>query len=544
MSDSEKELTHGVYRFDCGCEFPILDPTIKEDGLPSLDLDYDKISLNCPKTWSLFLEGRTKGVFQLEKSLGQHWSKLVEPTSIEHVSDLISILRPGTLGFKDESGKSMAQHYVDRKNGSEDAIPLDPALYDILEETQQVILYQESIMDIAKDIAGFDLREADSVRKAVGKKDSELMAKVRIQFIEKAKEKGVVSDDVANLIFDNIEKSGRYCFNKSHGIAYGIITYYTAYIKAHFPLVFYTAWLSSAREKVDFKDEAADLINDAKSLDIFIKTPSVLLKNENFLIKDGKICYGLGAIKGVGESAIKKLLVELGNLDLEKMTWLQVLLNLSPKMNKKVFENLVKSGAFSYLGIYRQQMLAEFSVLEELTGKHELPWLQENSDKFEKISDGIRLLAETKNVTKARKDKVLSLATMLDNPTSELKDGENWVATTEASLFGTALSCSKLDVCETVSDTTCSEFGTKQAKSFTMSVEIVRISEYLPKQGKLLGQRMLYLTLSDKTGTIEAVAFPDCIAEYDYLLFKGNTVCVVGKKSNKGGLTLTTVTQI
>lgn len=202
------------YTFDCGCKFPIIDPTLKEDGLPSLDLDFDKINLNCPKAWCIFLEGKTKGVFQLEKSLGQHWSKLVSPTSLLEISDLISLMRPGTLGSKDANGKSMAQLYVDRKNGVSEAVPLDPALFEILKETQQVILYQESILEIAKYIAGFDLKEADALRKAVGKKDAAGLAKVRVGFIEKAKEKGLVTEEMANTIFDNIWASARYSFNK------------------------------------------------------------------------------------------------------------------------------------------------------------------------------------------------------------------------------------------------------------------------------------------------------------------------------------------
>lgn len=538
-----EEQIKSFYTFDCGCEFPILDPALKEDGLPSLDLDFDKINLNCKKAWCIFIEGKTKGVFQVEKSLGQHWSKLVSPTSVLEISDLISLMRPGTLGSKDESGKSMATHYVDRKNGTEEAIPLDPVLFDILKDTQQVILYQESILEIAKVVAGFDLKEADTLRKAVGKKDAELLAKVRINFIEKAKERGVVTEEMANIIFDNIWASARYSFNKSHGVAYGLITYYTAYIKAHFPLHFYTAWLASSREKADFKEEAAELINDARGNNVEIKGPSALLANDNFIIKNNKVCYGLGTIKGIG-SSVKQITKVLKEYDLKNMSWLEILLKIAPRLNKTGFTALIKAGAFSYLGIYRQRMLAEYSVIEELTGKHEIPWLVENISNFKTLNEGIRLLLQTKNVAKTRKEKVLSLVLMLENPAAELVDSEDWVASTETSLFGTSLSCSKLDTCEKIGDTTCAEFASKQAKEYTLSVEIMRVSEYIPKSGKLQGKRMLYLTFTDNSGTIEGVAFPDCLAEYDYLLFKGNTVCIVGKKTEKGSISLTSVIQI
>ena len=331
--------------------------------------------------------------------------------------------------------------------------------------------------------------------------------------------------------------------SNSHGVAYGLITYYTAYVKAHFPLHFYTAWLASAREKADFKEEAAELINDARGNNVDIKGPSALLANNNFLIKDNKVCYGLGTIKGIG-SYVNHLTKVLQEHDLKNMSWLQVLLMVSPKLNKTSFVSLIKAGAFSYLGIYRQRMLAEYAAVEELTGKYEVSWLVENIDKFKSLNEGIRLLLETKNVAKSRKEKVLGLALMLENPPSELVDNEDWIASTETSLFGTSLSCSKLDNCDKIGDTTCAEFASKQAKKFTLSVEIIRCSEYVPKSGKLQGQKMLYLTFTDNSGTIEGVAFPDCLKEFEYLLFKGNTVCIVGKKTEKGSISLTSVIQI
>lgn len=313
---------------------------------------------------------------------------------------------------------------------------------------------------------------------------------------------------------------------------------------SHFPLHFYTAWLASAREKADFKEEAAELINDARGININIKGPSAIIGNEDFVIKNNKICYGLGSIKGVGPSVVKNITKIFAEYNMQDMSWIKILLLISPRVNKTAFSALIKSGAFSYLGIYRQRMLAEYSVIEDLTGKHEIPWLVENIDKFKNLNEGIRLLAETNKVAKSRKDKILSLALMLENPASELVDNEDWIASTETSLFGTSLSCSKLDTCEKIGDTTCADFAFKQAKEYTLSVEIMRCSEYVPKTGKLQGKRMLYLTFTDNTGTIEGVAFPDALKNFDYLLFKGNTVCIIGKKTEKGSISLTNVIQI
>jgi DNA polymerase-3 subunit alpha len=168
---------------------------------------------NDKKTWDLFAEGKTKGVFQLESNLGKSWSKKLAPTSIEELSALIAIIRPGTLkAFVD--GKSMTQHFVDRKHGREDVTYLHPSLEEILKTTYGVLVYQEQAMRIAQKIAGFNLQEADELRKAIGKKKADLMAKVKKKFISGAKKVGTVSKEEAEEIFGWIEKSARYSFNK------------------------------------------------------------------------------------------------------------------------------------------------------------------------------------------------------------------------------------------------------------------------------------------------------------------------------------------
>lgn len=339
--------------------------------------------------------------------------------------------------------------------------------------------------------------------------------------------------------------------SNSHAASYAKTGYYCAFVKSHFPLQFYTSWLRNARNKPDFTEEAAELISDAIAFNIQIKTPSILSKNEDFEIEDKKIRFGLGAIKGVGEKAVHKLINELSSLEktrnknINDCSWLEILLLLSPNIKSDTFSSLICSGALSHLGMYRQRMLYEFNRLSELTGKNELPWLQANIDSFSTLSAGIKALLETNNVKKIRKEKVLSIIKVLDKPTSELKDDEGWVADIETKLFGISLSCNKLDTCDvSMRDTTCAAFKGKEAKTFTLAVYISKVSDYIPKTGKLAGKRMLYLTLNDHTGSIKAVAFPDCIKEYDYLLFKTNTVAVVGRKSDKGGLTLSKVIQI
>jgi Bacterial DNA polymerase III alpha subunit finger domain len=203
-----------VYKFDCGCEVKILDPKIKEcDGLPSMEIDFYNLRMDCPVAWELISSGKTKGMFQLEGSLGKHWSKKTQPCSILELSALISVIRPGVLKSL-LAGKSMTQHYADRKSGEENVEYPHPATTEILEDTYGIIIYQESCIALAKHLAGFSLVEADSLRKAIGKKDPELMQKCKDSFIIGCEKAGLVNNEDAEIIFDIIEKSNRYSFNK------------------------------------------------------------------------------------------------------------------------------------------------------------------------------------------------------------------------------------------------------------------------------------------------------------------------------------------
>lgn len=164
-------------------------------------------------TWDLICSGRTKGVFQLESKLGSSWAKRARPRNIEELADLVSIIRPGTLEAE-LAGKSMTKHYTDRKSKVDETVYLHPALEPILNSTYGIIVYQEQAMRIATDIAGFTPEEADSLRKAMGKKDAALMQEVGTKFINGCKDKGIVDEISAKIIFEWIQASARYSFNK------------------------------------------------------------------------------------------------------------------------------------------------------------------------------------------------------------------------------------------------------------------------------------------------------------------------------------------
>jgi hypothetical protein len=200
------------FSYPCGCKFEILG---ERNGSPLLKFstNFADIPLNCQKTWDLIGEGNTKGVFQLESQLGQSKAKALKPLHIEHLSALAAILRPGCLNSLLDK-KSITDHYIDRKNGIEEAAVFHPALQDILASTYQVLIYQESIMQVSQKVAGFTLLEADSLRKGIGKKKTEIIAKLKLEFINKADELKIITREDAEQIFGWIEKSARYSFNK------------------------------------------------------------------------------------------------------------------------------------------------------------------------------------------------------------------------------------------------------------------------------------------------------------------------------------------
>ena len=278
------------FSYPCGCCFDILD--LDGDSPKSIvfNPDIHNLNLDCSRTWSLIGDGNTKGCFQLESRLGRTMAKKLKPENIEQLSALISIMRPGCLEAIRE-GKSVSNHYIDRKNGLESIDYFHPSLKPILEPTYGEMIYQEQTMEIAKAIAGFDLQEADMLRKAIGKKKPEEMAKVKSKFIEGCSKSNIVNENQAEQIFGWIEKSQRYLFNKSHSVSYAINAYLSAYAKAHFPKVFFASYLRFAKDKIDPQAEIKELVQNASEMNINVNIPDIRLLNELFIIHNKEIYF-------------------------------------------------------------------------------------------------------------------------------------------------------------------------------------------------------------------------------------------------------------
>jgi len=527
------------YTFDCGCKFPV----ISQSGeFPKIDFspNVENLNLDCQRTWELISEGNTKGCFQLESRLGQMMARKLKPENMEQLSGLISILRPGCLeAYRD--GKSVSNHYIDKKNGSESIDFFHPALEESLKSTYSEMVYQEQAMQISQKIAGFDLQEADMLRKAIGKKKPEEMAKVKKKFIEGAKKVKIVDESEAEEIFGWIEKSQRYSFNKSHAISYAINAYMSAYAKAHFPRIFFASYLRFAKDKIDPQQEIKELVRNATEMDIIVSIPDIRYLNEFFILKNKIIYFGLTDIKGVGQSVFKKILSLTKEIDLKTATWLQILTQLLLNINSTASKALISAGALDYLKKNRTEMLFEYDICSSLT-KKELQLLMEiiSESNPKNLKEALGSMLLIKKVTKNRQPNIQALIQSIDKPPYSLLDKIEWLSDSENSLLGTAITCSKLDTYDTsMSNCNCKTFKTTFIKeNIVLAAEISNINITKTKNGKNPGQEMAFLTIEDQYGVLDSVVFfPEQLAKYKHHLFVENILVFVGNKSKtKDGL--------
>lgn len=312
-------------------------------------IDIARIPMDDADTFTLLKDCRTLAVFQLESRGMRDLVKRLQPDCFEDIVALVALFRPGPL----QSG--MVDDFINRKHGRAQVEYFHPALQTILKPTYGVILYQEQVMQIAQVLAGYSLGEADLLRRAMGKKKPEEMAKQRAIFLDGANQRKI-DPKVAARIFDLMEKFAGYGFNKSHSAAYALLAYQTAWLKAHYPAAFMAAVLSS---EMDNQDKIVRLIAECKDMGIEVLHPDVQHSTYRFSPKNPQqIIFGLGAIKGAGESAIETLIVERQSVGLYRDLF-DLCARLDPrKANRRLYEALIKSGACDSLGTDRASLLA------------------------------------------------------------------------------------------------------------------------------------------------------------------------------------------
>ncbi|MBE6446562.1 MAG: DNA polymerase III subunit alpha [Alphaproteobacteria bacterium] len=299
-----------------------------------IEVDIDHIPLDDPETFKLLRAADTTGVFQLESTGMKKILHDMQPDKIEDIVALVSLYRPGPM--------DSIPTYIAVKKGLEEPDYMHPMLEPILKETYGIMIYQEQVMQISRDMAGFSLGGADLLRRIMGKKKAELLPPERVKFIEGAKAKGV-SQDVAEKVFDKMAKFASYGFNKAHAAAYAFIAYQTAYLKAHFPAEFMAATMTL--DKIN-TDKLAIFKEDVLAHKIEVLQPDINLSEVNFTVQDGKVRYALSAVKNVGEAGMMAVVAEREkNGPFKSIQDFASRVDVSA-LNKRYVENLAKSGAF------------------------------------------------------------------------------------------------------------------------------------------------------------------------------------------------------
>jgi len=322
------------------------------------DVDVKTILLDDPKTFKMLHNAESIGMFQLESSGMRDLLKKLKPERIEDIIALLALFRPGPIG------SGMLDDFIKRKHGQVQIRYDHKVLEPVLKETYGIIVYQEQVMKIAEEVAGFSMAEADRLRRAISKKEPEVLADARRRFVEGAERKGI-EKRIADKIFDQIEYFGGYGFNKSHSAAYALISYRTAYLKANYSVEFMTALLTSEKDNID---KIALYIDELERMEIKILPPDVNESFANFTVVGNDIRFGLTAVKNVGAGAVDSI-IEARIKGGKFSSIYEFCERVDPRLvNRKVIESLIKCGAFNNFGAYRSQLTAILDKALEVAG--------------------------------------------------------------------------------------------------------------------------------------------------------------------------------
>lgn len=461
-------------------------------------LDIARIPIADKPTFDLLKAYNTTAVFQLESRGMKDLIKRLQPDCFEDIVALVALFRPGPL----QSG--MVDDFIDRKHGRAKVEYPHPDLATILEETYGTILYQEQVMQIAQILAGYSLGGADILRRAMGKKKPEEMAKQRTIFMEGAVN-NKVDAKVAGSIFDMMEKFAAYGFNKSHSAAYALLSYQTAWLKTHYPAEFMASVLSS---DMDNTDKVVIMFDDAKAQGIKILPPDINSSQYKFTANDaGVILYGLGAIKGVGEAALESILLDRQeNGDFSDLFELCQRIDLR-KANKRVLEALIKSGALDKFGQDRSVMLA--SLMRAL----------KSADQAARNKD----VGQTDLFGGVVSSNVAADYTQVE-PWSEKQRLEAEKESLGLYLSGHPLNRYKAELSHMVG-CKIKDFDLGRARSMKIAGIITGVRTVTTRKGA----RMAIVTLDDHTGRTDIAIFPELYQTAYEILVKDSIIVVEGE---------------
>ncbi|MEC1262805.1 DNA polymerase III subunit alpha [Bacillus swezeyi] len=456
-----------------------------------ITIDFSEISYEDDQTFQLLSKGDTTGIFQLESAGMRNVLKKLKPTSLEDIVAVNALYRPGPM--------ENIPLYIERKHGQAPVHYPHEDLAEILKDTYGVIVYQEQIMMIASQMAGFRLGEADLLRRAVGKKNKEILDTERNHFINGCLKKGY-SAKSANEVYDLIVKFANYGFNRSHAVAYSMIGYQLAYLKAHFPLYFMCGLLTSA---IGNEEKLAQYIYEAKGKGLDILGPSVNKSGYPFAVENGALRYSLRAVKGVGISAVKEIYRARKEKPFADLFDFCVRTSVK-SVNRKTIEALIFSGAMDEFGENRATLLASIDIALE------------HAELFAGDHDQLGFFLDEAMTIKPK------YAETEEMPLVDL-------LAREKETLGIYFSNHPLSVHRT---------GLNQAGALPI-IQLLGSSQKKAALGALLtkmktirtkaGQTMAFLELSDESGEMEAVVFPEQLRQFSPILKEGASIFAEGR---------------
>ncbi|MBN2417411.1 DNA polymerase III subunit alpha [bacterium] len=481
----------------------VIDHTVKALAEKGITVDIDAIPLNDQETYDIFARGETIGIFQFESSGMREYLKKLNPSCIEDLIAMNALYRPGPMEWIDD--------FIACKQGRSPVEYPHPLVEPILKETYGFIVYQEQVMQIAAVLGGFDLGKADLLRKAMGKKNVDLMREQQTEFLEGARANGV-DREKAEQIFELINKFAGYGFNKSHAACYSVVAYQTAYLKAHYPAEFMAANLTS---EMGNSDRVTLLIDECRRMGIEVLPPDVNASVAAFRATDEGIRFGLGAVKNVGSGAIVAIMDGLKRSGPFKTLFdFCKNVNLRP-VNKKVLESLIQVGALDSLEGYRSQKMV---VLEKAIALGQAAQLQEGMGQTSIFGDEVAEaqyypklpdIEDWSQTEKLRREKELVGMYISGHPLMKFKDDIDAFSYPHIGRLSETRSCQPVRICGLING-----LMTRPDRKNNM---------------------MAFFTLEDLTGSVRVIVFSGVYEQYKSVIGPEQMVLIKGKLDRKEG---------
>ena len=466
-------------------------------------IDIDNIPLDDEKTFELLQTGNTIGVFQMEGTAMRALIRSLKPDSFDDVIALVALYRPGPMGA------NMHNLYADRKNGRAPVEELHPAVTESLSDTYQIMVYQEQVMEVARDLAGYTMADADNLRRAMGKKIKQVMAAEEEKFVAGCVSSGH-TEETGREMFRLIAHFAGYGFNKSHSAGYGLVAYQTAYLKAHYPAEYLASLLTATKRD---KDRTAIYLNECRQMGIEVLVPDVDESETDFTVREGRIRFGLSAVRNVGEGVVEKIAEARADGPYESFLDFVNRVEVSA-LNKRTVESLIKAGAFDALGHSRKG----------LTLMHELI-LESTLERRRNEEMGQYSLFAGDDAAREDQD--------FDVPTDEWS--QKIKLAFEKEMLGLYVSDHPLlSVGASLASATTATIAELDELSDRTSIAVGGIVGSITRRWTRNGDPMLFFQLEDLERSVEVIVFPKTVHDFGPLVVEDAVVVVSGHLDHRG----------